>query len=89
MRLDEYDLLSPADKKLFERYLENPSAFTLAPMNDAATRREVKVARFRLEKELKQKLEVSRKLTTYINPCSDLSTSTSLRIRVPCRPTTM
>ncbi|KKA21485.1 TOR signaling pathway regulator (TapA) [Rasamsonia emersonii CBS 393.64] len=57
MRLDEYDLLSPDNKKLHERYLENPSAFTLASMNDAAARRQVKVARFREEKELKQKLE--------------------------------
>jgi hypothetical protein len=58
-RLDEYELLSTSDKKLFERYLENPSVFALASMNDAANRREVKVARFRQEKELKQKLEVS------------------------------
>lgn len=56
--LDDYDLLSPSDKKLYERYSESPSTFTLAPMNDAATRREVKVTRFREEKELKQKLEV-------------------------------
>lgn len=60
MRLDEYDLLSPGDKKLHEQYLENPSAFALASMNDAAARRQVKVARFREEKELKQKLEVRR-----------------------------
>jgi immunoglobulin-binding protein 1 len=60
IHLDEYDLLSPADKKLHERYLENPSAFTLASVNDAAARRQVKVARFREEKELKQKLEVSQ-----------------------------
>ncbi|KAL2006179.1 hypothetical protein VTN00DRAFT_9833 [Thermoascus crustaceus] len=56
-RLDDYGLLSPADKKLYERYLENPSSFTLASMNDPAARREVKVARFREEKDLKQKLE--------------------------------
>lgn len=59
MRLHEYDLLSPDDKKLHERYLENPSTFALASINDVATRRQVKVARFREEKELKQKLEVS------------------------------
>lgn len=58
-RLEDYDLLSPSDKKLYERYAEDPKSFTLAPMNDAAARREVKVNRFREEKELKQKLEVS------------------------------
>lgn len=58
-RLDTYDLLSNSDKNLYERYSENPSSFSLAPVNDAATRRDVKVARFREEKELKQKLEVS------------------------------
>lgn len=57
-RLDTYDSLSNSDKKLYERYSENPSSFSLAPVNDAATRRDVKVARFREEKELKQKLEV-------------------------------
>jgi hypothetical protein len=58
-RLDEYELLSGGDKKLLERYMANPSTFTLAPINDAAARRDVKVKRFREEKELKQKLEVA------------------------------
>ena len=57
-RLDEYGLLSAEDKKLFEQYMANPSTFTLAPLNDAAARRDVKVRRFREEKELKQRLEV-------------------------------
>ncbi|KAJ5713332.1 uncharacterized protein N7483_010513 [Penicillium malachiteum] len=56
-RLDEYELLSKEDHKLFEAYMTNPSTFTLAPINDAAARRETKVRRFREEKELKQKLE--------------------------------
>lgn len=57
-RIDEYELLSAGDKKLFEQYMANPSTFTLAPLNDAAARRDIKVRRFRDEKELKQKLEV-------------------------------
>jgi len=57
-RLDEYELLSAGDKKLFEQYMTNPSTFSLAPLNDAATRRDIKVRRLREEKELKQKLEV-------------------------------
>ncbi|KAI1956643.1 Type 2A phosphatase-associated protein 42 [Ophidiomyces ophidiicola] len=55
--LDQYGLLSAADKKFHEQYLESPDTFSLAPANDAAARRNVKVARFREEKELKQKLE--------------------------------
>jgi immunoglobulin-binding protein 1 len=58
LRLDEYLLLPAGDKKLFEQYMANPTSFTLAPSNDAAARREIKVTRFREEKELKQKLEV-------------------------------
>jgi hypothetical protein len=57
-RVAEYGLLSGGDKKLFDQYLANPSSFTLAPVNDAAARRDIKVTRFREEKELKQKLEV-------------------------------
>ncbi|KAH8425373.1 IGBP1/TAP42 family protein [Aspergillus melleus] len=56
-RLDNYELLNDNNKKLYERYAENPSSFSLTPVNDAATRREVKITRFREEKELKQRLE--------------------------------
>ncbi|PGH14120.1 hypothetical protein AJ79_03237 [Helicocarpus griseus UAMH5409] len=55
--LDQYDLLSSDDKKLYERYTDNPGSFSLAPLNDAAARRNIKVSRFREEKELKQRLE--------------------------------
>ncbi|KAL2374599.1 TOR signaling pathway regulator TapA [Blastomyces gilchristii SLH14081] len=55
--LDQYGLLSPEDKKLYERYTENPRFFSIAPLNDAAARRNIKVSRFRDEKELKQRLE--------------------------------
>ncbi|KAF4229818.1 hypothetical protein CNMCM6805_001138 [Aspergillus fumigatiaffinis] len=56
-RLDDYGLLNDNEKKLHERYISNPSSFSLTPTNDAATRREVKLSRFREEKELKQRLE--------------------------------
>lgn len=58
-RLEDYKLLSDRDRRLFERYSENPEHFSLVSKTDAANRREVKVTRFREEKELKQKLEVS------------------------------
>lgn len=60
-RLDNYDLLSSDDKRLYERYFDNPDSFTLTPANDAAERRQAKISRFREEKELKQKLEVRLK----------------------------
>ncbi|KAL4887488.1 TAP42-like protein [Aspergillus karnatakaensis] len=56
-RLDDYFLLSGKDKKLYERYVANPTSFSLTQTNDAATRRDVKVTRFREEKELKQRLK--------------------------------
>ncbi|GIJ86114.1 hypothetical protein Asppvi_004987 [Aspergillus pseudoviridinutans] len=56
-RLDDYGLLNDNEKKLHERYISDPTSFSLTPTNDAATRREVKLSRFREEKELKQRLE--------------------------------
>lgn len=56
--LDQYELLSPSNKKLYEQYLEQPESFSLTPTNDASARRQVKITRFKEEKELKQKLEV-------------------------------
>lgn len=55
--LDRYDILSRSDAKLFETYLENRTGFSLASTIDANARRDQKIARFREEKELKQKLE--------------------------------
>jgi immunoglobulin-binding protein 1 len=57
-QVDHYDLLSKGEKKLFERYSEDPERFTLATQNDPAARRSIKVARLREEKELKEKLNV-------------------------------
>lgn len=57
-RLDLYGLLSPADHKLLERYLENRLAFTIVSSSNPEERRKVKIARFQEEKALKQKLEV-------------------------------
>ncbi|KAI9794455.1 MAG: hypothetical protein M1816_005525 [Peltula sp. TS41687] len=55
--LDSYDILSPDDRKLHERYLDNSDLFTTASTSDPATRRAAKIARYRHEKELKQKVE--------------------------------
>ncbi|KAL2864677.1 IGBP1/TAP42 family protein [Aspergillus lucknowensis] len=56
-RLEDYDLLSAKDKKLYERYVANPASFSLTQTNDPATRRDVKISRLKEEKELKQRLE--------------------------------
>lgn len=56
--LDSYDMLSKGDAKLFESYNEDKANFSTVSTKDAAARRDVKIARFREEKELKRKLEV-------------------------------
>lgn len=56
--VDSFDLLPPSDSKLLETYQEGPNVFSTASTRDAASRRETKIARFREEKALKQKLEV-------------------------------
>ena len=56
--LDRYDLLSKNDKKLYERYLDSRDSFSLLASSDASIRRDTKIARFKQEKDLKQKLEV-------------------------------
>lgn len=56
--LDSYDMLSKSDAKLFEQYLDDPSRFSTASTSDATARRNTKIARFREEKEMKNKLAV-------------------------------
>ena len=56
--LDSYDMLSKGDAKLFESYNEDKQNFSTVSTKDAAARRDVKITRFREEKELKRKLEV-------------------------------
>lgn len=58
--LDNYDILSKLDSKIFERYTEDPDNFSTAPVTDAAARRGTKIARFKAEKELKSRIEVIR-----------------------------
>ncbi|KAL9071446.1 MAG: hypothetical protein Q9157_005459 [Trypethelium eluteriae] len=55
--LDQYDILSRDDARLFGHWKESPERFSTASTTDAARRRETKIARFKQEKELKRKLE--------------------------------
>lgn len=57
--LDSYDVLSKSETALYEQFRNAPNDFSTAPANDFAKRRGVKITRFKQEKELKQKLEVS------------------------------
>lgn len=56
--LDSYDMLSKSDAKLLEQYFDGPDKFSTASTSDAAARRNTKIARFKEEKEMKNKLEV-------------------------------
>jgi immunoglobulin-binding protein 1 len=56
--LDHYDILSSADKKLYNDYTESPNKFSTISTTDPNARRATKIANFKLEKELKKKLEV-------------------------------
>ena len=57
-RLDQYNILSSKDRKLYERFQENRSSFSLLSNSNAEDRRKLKISRFQEEKLLKQKLEV-------------------------------
>ena len=57
-RLDQYGVLSVADRGLYERLLEDGSGFSLASQANAEERRKVKITRFQEEKAIKAKLQV-------------------------------
>ncbi|KAF1817048.1 TAP42-like protein [Eremomyces bilateralis CBS 781.70] len=69
--LDAYDLLSKSDSKLLEQYHDGPDRFSVASTTDASARRETKIARFREEKDLKQRLQQLRQ-----NPTAQTEDST-------------
>ena len=56
--LDSYDILSQDDFRTYERYLENPNAFSTVSTTDAAQRRQSKINKFKEAKALKAKIEV-------------------------------
>ncbi|KAM0717087.1 hypothetical protein Q7P37_006939 [Cladosporium fusiforme] len=59
--LDNYDILPKSDANLLEQFRESPNTFSTAQTNDPATKRDIKIKRFREEKSLRQKLEYLRK----------------------------
>jgi hypothetical protein len=56
--LDHYEILSTVEKKLYNEYTESPITFSTISTTDPSARRAAKIANFKLEKELKKKLEV-------------------------------
>jgi immunoglobulin-binding protein 1 len=58
--LDHYEILSTADKKLYQAYVESPTTFSTISTMDPSVRRGAKIANFKAEKDLKKKLEVFR-----------------------------
>ncbi|KAK1759347.1 TAP42-like protein [Echria macrotheca] len=67
-QLDSYGLLAPAHKKLLERYGEDPDNFSMVASKDPASRRDVKIASFKTEKELRAKMEFLRNRPGYGDP---------------------
>lgn len=57
-RLHQYGLLGPSDRELYQRYLEQRTAFRIVSTNSPEEKRKIKITRFQEEKSLKQKLEV-------------------------------
>ncbi|MCJ1462848.1 hypothetical protein MMC07_001451 [Pseudocyphellaria aurata] len=55
--LDSYVMLPASDRKLYERYLDNRELFSLMSSSDPAARRDVKIARFKQESQLKSHFE--------------------------------
>ncbi|KAK8051886.1 TAP42-like family protein [Apiospora rasikravindrae] len=69
--LDNYALLSPSDLKLFALYQEDPERFSTISTTDPAARRNAKIANFKHEKELKQKLEYMGRSPRYLENGGD------------------
>ncbi|KAJ1333384.1 TAP42-like family [Microdochium nivale] len=65
--MDNYSLLSESDRKLFDRYTDDPEAFSTITSSDPTVRRNAKIANFKMEKEMKQKLEYMRRNPRYLD----------------------
>ncbi|EHL00151.1 hypothetical protein M7I_3917 [Glarea lozoyensis 74030] len=70
-QLDQYGILNEQDKKLYDRYLEEPSSFSTIATSDPNARRNTKIANFKQEKELKKKLEFLAQNPAYLENDED------------------
>lgn len=64
--LDRYELLKGEYAKLFERYNDGPEHFTTVAGSDAAAKRNAKIANFKAEKALKDKLALLKRNPRYL-----------------------
>ncbi|KAF4979211.1 hypothetical protein FDECE_18100, partial [Fusarium decemcellulare] len=64
--VDGYGLVGSPYSQLLERYRDDPDSFSVVASNDPATRRDAKIANFRAEKQLKEKLETLRRNPRYL-----------------------
>ena len=65
--IDSYELLLPSYKKLLEEYTDAPTTFSTVSTSDAAARRNAKLSNFKVEKDLRTKLEFLRQQPEYAN----------------------
>ncbi|KAH8735747.1 TAP42-like protein [Ilyonectria robusta] len=65
--VDGYSLVSAPYDRLVERYRDDPNAFAVVAGSDMAARREGKIANYKAEKQLKEKLEVLRRNPRYLD----------------------
>ncbi|KAF4987397.1 hypothetical protein FGRMN_10394 [Fusarium graminum] len=64
--VDGYGLVQSPYNRVLERYRDEPERFAVVASNDAAARRDGKIANYRAEKTLKEKLEVLRRNPRYL-----------------------
>ncbi|KAI0401012.1 TAP42-like family protein [Xylaria palmicola] len=69
--LDSYSILSPQDSKLFAEYNTDPTDFSTISTKDPNARRNAKIANFKAEKQLKQRLAYMRNSPRYLEDGGD------------------
>ncbi|TVY25860.1 Uncharacterized protein LHYA1_G005656 [Lachnellula hyalina] len=69
--LDHYEILTPADKKLYNTYTEAPASFSTISTADPNARRNAKISNFKQEKELKKKIEFLAQNPAYLQNDDD------------------
>ncbi|KAI1335862.1 TAP42-like family protein [Xylariaceae sp. FL0016] len=69
--LDNYSILSAKESKRFAEYNDDPEAFSTISTRDPTARRNAKIANFKTEKEMKQKLEYMRSSPRYLEDGGD------------------
>ncbi|KAF5026856.1 hypothetical protein F66182_1051 [Fusarium sp. NRRL 66182] len=69
--VDAYGLVNGPYGRALERYRDDPERFAVVASNDAAARRDGKIANYRAEKTLKEKLELLRRNPRYVEHGDD------------------